>query len=88
MFVSLVLTTVSNEKVERRVPEYLQILNRPTLSRPLVYAVFSFPFLSENDLQVRWTNGIPLENEVSYMLLVALCAVSAQSSTLKVVSNR
>ncbi|QPC78171.1 hypothetical protein HYE68_008923 [Fusarium pseudograminearum] len=44
-----------------------------------------FPFLSENDLEVRWANNIPCENEVSYMLLMALCAVSAQSLTLKAV---
>ncbi|OBS15183.1 hypothetical protein FPOA_13925 [Fusarium poae] len=44
-----------------------------------------FPFLSENDLEVRWANSIPRDNEVSYMLLMALCAVSAQSLTLKAV---
>ncbi|KAF5680057.1 maltose fermentation regulatory MAL33 [Fusarium heterosporum] len=44
-----------------------------------------FPFLSENDLEVRWANGTPRADETSYMLLMALCAVSAQSLTLKAV---
>ncbi|RGP80749.1 c6 transcription factor [Fusarium longipes] len=45
----------------------------------------SFPFLSETDLEVRWADSIPAANETSYMLLMALCAVSAQSLTLKAV---
>ncbi|CAJ0548499.1 Ff.00g021120.m01.CDS01 [Fusarium sp. VM40] len=44
-----------------------------------------FPFLSENDLEVRWADNINTDNAPSYMLLMALCAVSAQSLTLKAV---
>lgn len=39
----------------------------------------SFPFLSESDLLLRWEAALPKPHEPSYMLLMALCAVSAQS---------
>ncbi|KAF4446838.1 hypothetical protein F53441_9542 [Fusarium austroafricanum] len=46
---------------------------------------YIFPFLSENDLGIRWADKIPGADKPSYMLLMALCAVSAQSLTLKAV---
>ncbi|KAJ5585111.1 uncharacterized protein N7459_004911 [Penicillium hispanicum] len=44
-----------------------------------------FPFLPENDLSMRWEHGLPNENEPSYMLLMALCAVSSQTAALDAV---
>ncbi|KAF5643589.1 c6 transcription factor [Fusarium sp. NRRL 25303] len=44
-----------------------------------------FPFLSENDLERRWADSIPSTRETAYLLLMALCALSAQSLTLKAV---
>ncbi|EXK80186.1 hypothetical protein FOQG_15266 [Fusarium oxysporum f. sp. raphani 54005] len=44
-----------------------------------------FPFLSENDLERRWADSIPGDSETAYLLLMALCALSAQSLTLKAV---
>jgi len=44
-----------------------------------------FPFLPEDDLLLRWENGIPDPNSPSYMLLMALCAVSAQTASLHAV---
>ncbi|KAF5598649.1 C6 transcription factor [Fusarium pseudocircinatum] len=44
-----------------------------------------FPFLSENDLERRWADSIPSTSQTEYLLLMALCALSAQSLTLKAV---
>lgn len=45
----------------------------------------SFPFLPENDLLTRWENEIPCPDEPSYMLLMALCAVSSQTTAMNAV---
>ncbi|RDL39321.1 Uncharacterized protein BP5553_03661 [Venustampulla echinocandica] len=44
-----------------------------------------FPFLPENDLLTRWEDGIPDAEGPSYMLLMALCAVSSQTVALNAV---
>jgi Fungal specific transcription factor domain/Fungal Zn(2)-Cys(6) binuclear cluster domain len=44
-----------------------------------------FPFLPEKDLLTRWENGIPDKDGPSYMLLMALCAVSSQTVALNAV---
>ncbi|TPX13618.1 uncharacterized protein E0L32_006089 [Thyridium curvatum] len=44
-----------------------------------------FPFLPEKDLLTRWEDSIPGPEEPSYMLLMALCAVSSQTASLKAV---
>lgn len=45
----------------------------------------SFPFLPEKDLLSRWTEQGPDPAEGSYMLLMALCAVSSQTAPLNAV---
>lgn len=45
----------------------------------------SFPFLPENDLLVRWESGLPDPESPSYLLLMALCAVSCQTAALNAV---
>ncbi|KAK6373972.1 uncharacterized protein PV06_02836 [Exophiala oligosperma] len=44
-----------------------------------------FPFLPENDLLTRWQDDIPDPDSPSYMLLMALCAVSSQAVALNAV---
>lgn len=44
-----------------------------------------FPFLPENDLLLRWEDGAPDPDSPSYMLLMALCAVSSQTAALHAV---
>ncbi|ETN40931.1 uncharacterized protein HMPREF1541_05211 [Cyphellophora europaea CBS 101466] len=44
-----------------------------------------FPFLPERDLFTRWQDGIPDPEQPSYMLLMALCAVSSQVAALDAV---
>ncbi|KAB5566249.1 hypothetical protein GE09DRAFT_1106052 [Coniochaeta sp. 2T2.1] len=44
-----------------------------------------FPFLPEKDLLTRWDNGVPDTECPSYMLLMAICAVSSQTATLNAV---
>lgn len=46
-----------------------------------------FPFLPEDDLLVRWADGAPDPDSPSYMLLMALCSVSAQIASLQAVFN-
>jgi len=45
----------------------------------------SFPFLPEKDLSTRWEYAIPNPDEPSYMVLMALCAVSANTAELDAV---
>ena len=45
----------------------------------------SFPFLPEKDLLTRWENAIPDPDGPSYLLLMALCAVSSQTVALNAV---
>lgn len=45
----------------------------------------SFPFLPENDLLTRWEDSVPDPDSPSYMLLMALCAVSSQMVALNAV---
>lgn len=45
----------------------------------------SFPFLPEKDLLTRWEDGIPDPDAPSYLLLMALCAVSSQTVALNAV---
>jgi hypothetical protein len=47
--------------------------------------VSSFPFLNEKDLLTRWKDRIPNVDEPSYMLLMALCAVSSHTAALEAV---
>ena len=47
--------------------------------------VSSYPFLPENDLLVRWSSGIPDPSTPSYLLLMALCAVSSQTAAFNAV---
>ena len=47
--------------------------------------VLSFPFLPEHDLLCRWADHIPDPDSGSYMLLMALCAVSSQTASLNAV---
>ncbi|KAL3473417.1 hypothetical protein BJX99DRAFT_261347 [Aspergillus californicus] len=49
-----------------------------------------FPFLPEKDLLTRWGNGIPdpSTDGTSYMLLMALCAVSSQTAALNAVFDQ
>ncbi|KAK2037951.1 hypothetical protein LZ31DRAFT_570469 [Colletotrichum somersetense] len=44
-----------------------------------------FPFLSEKDLETRWQDGIPDSNGPSYVLLMAVCAVSSQMAAMSAV---
>jgi hypothetical protein len=41
----------------------------------------SFPFLPENDLLTRWQGDVPTPDEPTYMLLMAICAVSSQTAS-------
>ncbi|KAI1627409.1 fungal-specific transcription factor domain-containing protein [Exophiala viscosa] len=45
----------------------------------------SFPFLSESDLLGRWETGVPDQDGASYLLLMAVCAVSCQAAALNAV---
>ncbi|KAI1842635.1 hypothetical protein JX265_012628 [Neoarthrinium moseri] len=45
----------------------------------------NFPFLPEKDLLSRWDESIPDPDSPSYMLLMALCAVSSQTASLNAV---
>jgi hypothetical protein len=45
----------------------------------------SFPFLPEIDLLTRWETGIPDPDGPSYVLLMAICAVSSQMASLSAV---
>lgn len=45
----------------------------------------SFPFLPEMDLLTRWAEQVPDPDGGSYMLLMALCAVSSQTASLNAV---
>lgn len=47
--------------------------------------MLSFPFLPESDLLIRWESNIPDPDGPSYMLLMALCAVSSQTAALNAV---
>jgi hypothetical protein len=47
----------------------------------------SFPFLPETDLLTRWDHGYSDPEGPSYMLLMALCAVSSQTASLDAVFN-
>ncbi|PVI00791.1 hypothetical protein DM02DRAFT_642261 [Periconia macrospinosa] len=54
---------------------------KPRIPRPECY----FPFLPEKDLAERWERSIPDAEEPSYLLLMSLCAVSAQVASLQAV---
>ncbi|KAF5697387.1 maltose fermentation regulatory MAL33, partial [Fusarium mundagurra] len=71
-----------NEGSDFRSPQCVRRLR--DIYRDTMYQCY-FPFLSENDLERRWAGSIPSTNEAAYMLLMALCALSAQSLTLKAV---
>ncbi|KAH0292108.1 hypothetical protein KCU62_g2322, partial [Aureobasidium sp. EXF-3399] len=47
-----------------------------------------FPFLNEKDLLTRWEDRIPDAEEPSYMLLMALCAVSSHTAALEAVFDK
>jgi hypothetical protein len=50
--------------------------------------VSSFPFLNEKDLLTRWADCIPDADKPSYMLLMALCAVSSHTAALEAVFDK
>jgi len=44
--------------------------------------------LNEKDLLTRWQNEIPDADEPSYMLIMALCAVSSHTAALEAVFDK
>ncbi|KAH0336625.1 hypothetical protein KCU81_g8465, partial [Aureobasidium melanogenum] len=77
-------------ETERRLSQNSHIMSLQTIHklvriyRDTIYQCY-FPFLNENDLLTRWEHGIPDADEPSYMLLMALCAISSHAAVLKAV---
>jgi hypothetical protein len=65
----------------------VQVQRLVSIYRDTMYQCY-FPFLPEDDLLLRWQDGIPDPNTPSYMLLMALCAVSAQTASLHAVFDQ
>jgi hypothetical protein len=66
-------------------PKYASFLHRNSSSSSTANSLGSFPFLPEKDLLTRWAEHVPDPNGGSYMLLMALCAVSSQTASLNAV---
>jgi hypothetical protein len=66
-------------------PKYASFLRHNPSSSNTANFLGSFPFLPKKDLLARWAEQVPDSNGGSYMLLMALCAVSSQTTSLNAV---
>ncbi|KAF2220133.1 hypothetical protein BDZ85DRAFT_32223 [Elsinoe ampelina] len=83
---SLIVEVLSDVSSPQPVDHFsLQTVRRLTrIYRDTMYQCY-FPFLPEKDLSTRWEDSIPSPEEPSYIVLMALCAVSAHTAELEAV---